>query len=240
MKFGKLPAVRSLKMASMSNHMNMRLVKSRPVRAWERDIVLGMLGNDRIGLCTVAAMYHLRMTQRSVARAGSPLIVTDAEAISDYSAITGYDGTEATDNGAVCLDVINWYKAKGIILGAASVDVQNIEMVKAVIDIFGGIYTGFTVPQSMVDELNQGIDPTFKFLSNDKPTNEGHCVNWEGYGSIGSALDSWGKVYRTVWEFWQQWVTEAYAIVTPDWIKASGVSPSGLDLNGLIEDLSAV
>jgi hypothetical protein len=238
MKFGKLPAKRSLKMASLSNHMNMKTVSYPRVRAWERPIALGMLANDIVGDCTVAAMYHLRMTQRSVAQAGTPLIVTDAEAIADYSAITGYvEGDESTDNGAACMDVLNWYKKGGVLLGASTVDIQNVEMVKAAINTFGCLYTGFTVPQSMVDQLQSGTDPDWSFSSGDKPTNNGHCVNLVGYGADGVALDSWGKVYRTSWEFWQQWFTEAYAVVVPDWVKANGESPTGLDMPGLLAAL---
>jgi hypothetical protein len=224
-------------MASLSNHMNMKTVSYPKVRAWERPIALGMLANDTVGDCTVAAMYHLRMTQRSVAQAANSLVVTDADAIRDYSAITGYDGTDATDNGAACLDVINWYKKGGVILGASTVDIQNIEMVKAAINTFGCLYTGFTVPQSMVDQLQSGTDPDWSFSPSDHPTNNGHCVNLVGYGADGVALDSWGKVYRTSWEFWQQWFTEAYVIASPDWIEASKVSPTGLDMPGLLAAL---
>lgn len=248
MKFGKLPAKRSLKMASLSNHMNMKTVSYPAVRAWERPIELGMLGNgpdtyngrpfDGAGDCTIAAMYHLRMTQRSVAQAGNPLIVTTDEVINDYSTITGYDpDTGQDDNGAACLDVLNWYKAKGIILGASTVDIQNIEMVKAAINTFGCLYTGFTVPQSMVDEMRAGLEPTFTFLQRDKPSDEGHCVNFTGYGADGLAFDSWAKVRHMSWDFWQQWFTEAYAVVAPDWVKANGVSPTGLDMPGLLAAL---
>jgi hypothetical protein len=236
-KFGKLPAKRSMKMAALSSHMNMKTVSYPKVRAWERPIVLGILANDQIGDCTVAAMYHLRMTQRSVAQAAKPLIVTEAEAKADYSAITGWDGTDATDNGANCLDVINWYKKQGVILGASTIDIQNIEMVKAAINTFGCAYAGFTVPQSMVDQLNSGTDPDWSFNSADQPTQEGHCVNLVGYGADGVALDSWGKVYRTGWEFVQQWFTELYAIASPDWIEANKESPTGLDMPGLLAAL---
>jgi hypothetical protein len=135
------------------------------------------------------------------------------------------------------MDVINWYKAKGILLGASTVDIQNIEMVKVAIYTFGCLYAGLTVPQSMVDQMNAGQDPDFQFYPNDTATDEGHCVNLVGYGADGVALDSWGKVYRTSWQFWQQWFTEAYAVVTPDWIKANSISPSGLDMPGLLAAL---
>ena len=87
-----------------------------------------------VGNCTVAGFYHMLMTQRSVAQAGNPLVVTTEQALADYSAITGYDPTTgANDNGAYCSDVLAFYLAKGRILGKASVDFHNVDMVKAVI-----------------------------------------------------------------------------------------------------------
>ena len=165
MKFGKLPAKHSLKTVALSNYTKMSALAFPPVRAWERPIELGMLGNDMVGDCTVAGFYHMLMTQRSVAQAGNPLIVTTEQALADYGAITGYDPTTgANDNGAYCSDVLAYYLEKGRILGKASVDFHNVDMVKAAINIFGGLYRGFTVPQSTVDELQQGIRPTFRLF----------------------------------------------------------------------------
>ena len=238
--FGKLPARHNLGTLALSNYTKMSALAFPPVKAWERPIELGMLGNDEVGDCTVAGFYHMLMTQRSVAQAGNPLIVTTPQALADYSAITGYDPTTGSnDNGALCADVLTYFQNKDMILGKASVDFHNTDMVKAAIYTFGCLYTGFTVPQSTVNELQHGIDPTFNFIPNDTRTNEGHCVNFVGYGRSGAAFDSWGKVYHMGWDYLLQWFDEAYVVVTPDWIKASGKSPSGLDLTGLVADMTA-
>jgi hypothetical protein len=196
-----------------------------------------MLGNDSVGDCTIAGFYHLRMNMQAVANAGTPLLVTTEQALADYAAITGYDGTPATDRGANCMDVLNWYRQKGTIAGYVVLDQNNIDQVKAATFLFGGAYIGFNVPQSMADQLNSGQDPDWSFSASDKPSGEGHCVTPVGYGRDGLAVLSWGKVYRTSWDFWNAWTDEAYSIVSKDWIKASGVSPTGLDLNGLLADM---
>jgi len=236
MKFGKKPAKRLRKALPLSNYLHMGQVAYPAVHAWERPIAYGMLGNDAVGDCTIAGRYHIRMNMQAVANAGTLLIVTDQQALADYSAITGYNPADpSTDQGANMTDVLAWYKDKYVTL-----DVQNVEQVKAAIYIFGADYIGFGVPQSMADQLNNGIDPDWAFVANDKPSGEGHCVAPFGYGRDGLALCSWGKIYRTSWDFWLQNVDEAYALVLPDWIKRSGTSPSGLDLNGLIADLAQV
>ncbi len=240
-KFGKKAARRSRKTLALSNYLHMGAMAYPPVQAWERPIDLGMLGNDSVGDCTIAGFYHLRMIQRSVAQAGNPLVVSTEQALADYSTITGYNPNDpSTDQGANCIDVLNYYRSKGVIPGYVSLDQNNVDQIQAANYIFGGLYIGFQVPQSTVDELNAGIDPTFNFVANDKPSGEGHCVDPCGHGRAGYAFASWGKYYRASWDYWMAWVDEAYAVVAPDWIKASGVSPSALDLNGLLADMAQV
>jgi hypothetical protein len=42
------------------------------------------------------------------------------------------------------------------------------------------------------------------------------------------------------WAFFQKYCSEAYALVSTDWLQSSGVSPSGLDLAALKADVRAV
>jgi hypothetical protein len=42
------------------------------------------------------------------------------------------------------------------------------------------------------------------------------------------------------WAWFEKYCSEAYALVSKDWLKASGVAPSGFDLATLEEDLKAV
>lgn len=238
LKFGKKPAKRSRKTLFLANYLHTSAIAYPAVKAWERPIDYGMLGNDSVGDCTIAGFYHLRMNMQAVANAGTPLVVTTAEALADYSAITGYNGTPATDNGANCIDVLNWYRQKSTIAGYVALDQGNIEQVKIGTYLFGGAYIGFNVPLSMVNQLNSGQDPDWSYSPDDTASGEGHCVTPVGYGRDGLAVISWGKVYRTSWDFWNAWVDEAFCIVSKDWIKRSGVSPTGLDLNGLLADMA--
>ena len=233
MKFGKKPAKRLRKCCPLSSYLNMSQVAFPPVMAWERPIDYGMLGNDSVGDCTIAGHYHLRMNWHAVANAGTPLVVTTQQALDDYSAITGYNPADpSTDQGANMPDVLAYYKDK-----YATLDIQNVDQIKAAMYLFGGAFIGFNVPQSMADQLNNGYDPDWAYSASDKPSGEGHCVTPLGYGRDGLAVCSWGKIYRTSWDFWLAWVDEAYALASSEWIKALGVSPSGLDLNGLLADL---
>ena len=102
MKFGKKAQRKRIRKAlALSNYMNMSAMAYPAVKAWERPIAYGMLGNDAVGDCTIAGHYHLRMNMQAVANAGTPLVVTTEQALADYSAATGYNPADpSTDQGA--------------------------------------------------------------------------------------------------------------------------------------------
>lgn len=68
----------------------------------------------------------------------------------------------------------------------------------------------------------------------------GHEVYLCGYGRRGFRVVSWGTTYTFNPDFLAKYGQSIDAAISPDWIKQSGVSPSGLDLNGLLQDAAAV
>lgn len=242
LKLGRLPAKRSLKSLALSNYLNMGAAAFPRSHAWERPIDYGIMANDRIGDCTCAAIGHMIMNWQAVANAGSPVSIPDSEIISAYSAITGYDpASGANDNGANELDVLNYWQTTGIaghkIVGKATLDIHNVGQIKAACYLFGGVYIGFEVPAYIMDDTS---NHNWGSMSGDKSIVGGHAVPIFGYGRGGCTNVSWGDFYHMSWEFWLRYVDEAYAVVSTDWLKQSGVSPSGLDLAGLLQDLNAV
>lgn len=238
MKLGKRPAKRSLKSLSLSNYLHMGQVPYPQVCSWQRDIEWGDLGNLTVGDCTCADVLHHRMLQASVAHAGSPLIFSTDQALQLYTAITGYNPADpSTDQGAVMLDVQNYMKANAGIQGFVTLDAGNLSQIQAALYLFGGVDLGFNVPAYIMDVPAGG---SWSDTGGDTTIEGGHAVLACGYGRSGFRVVSWGQTYTANWEFWSQYVDEAYAWVSSDWIKASGVSPTGLDLAGLMQDLSAV
>jgi hypothetical protein len=198
-----------------------------------------MLANDLLGDCTCADVLHHRMLQASVAHAATPLTFTDQEAITLYEQFGYVAGNPSTDNGANMLDVQNYMKANAGIAGFVTLDVGNIEQVKAALYLFGGIDIGFQVPGYIMQvpaggswsQPASGADPTIE---------GGHAVLGCGYGRSGIRVVSWGTTYTFDFSFWANYVDEAYCWVSTDWIKASGVSPTGVDLAGLLSDLQSI
>ena len=64
----------------------------------------------------------------------------------------------------------------------------------------------------------------------------GHAVCAFGYGKSGCAVCSWGRIFYMTWPFWEEYVDEAHIAVSANWIKGSGLAPSGVDLQALLQD----
>ena len=243
MKFGKLAPKRSLKTPALSNFMHTPLVPAPPTKAyWEYRVKEWfMLGNDSIGDCTCAAASHLIMNWTAH---GTGLVEPTLEqTIAAYSAVSGYDpSTGANDNGAVELDVLNYWTKTGIaghlISGYASLDVQNIDQIKAAVYLFGGAYIGFQVPRSAMDQVQAG--QAWDVVADDGGIDGGHAVPILGYGAEGCTCITWGALQQMTWNFWQKYCDEAYCVVSADWLNKSGVSPVGLDLPGLLTAMKGI
>src|SRR5580704_7817183 len=119
------------------------------VQAW------GMMDNDQIGDCTCAAAGHLIMewTANAKKKGSTP---TDTQIVAAYSAITGYNpATGANDNGAVEIDVLNFWRQSGIAghkIGAyMALEPANHNHIMDSVYIFGGCYIGLQLPISAQD-----------------------------------------------------------------------------------------
>ena len=68
----------------------------------------------------------------------------------------------------------------------------------------------------------------------------GHAVYVVGYDSETLTCITWGQLKKMTWAWFAQYCSEAYGLVSKDWLKASGISPSGFDLATLEADLAEV
>jgi len=219
---------------------------------------LGMMGNDRLGDCTCAGLAH--MIQVWTGNANPPAKVwTDDQVVAAYSQLCGYDpANPASDQGGVELDILNAWRTSGVngdkIVAYVSLDPKNATELQQAIALFGGIYTGIALPTSA---QQQTIWDTTPSSPSDAGTWGGHCVPLVGYYPAtqgnwfhrmlgeqatkgGAVCITWGATKKLTWDFIADYMDEAYAVLTQDWIEANGKSPSGFDLATLQADLAAV
>ena len=131
------------------------------------------------------------------------------------------------------------------IAGYANVDITNLDLIKFAIQMFGGVGLAFDVPSYIMNVAaggdwseTPGADTTWAFVANDKAAMKSTLC---GYGRRGFRAGILGhNLPRFNPDFLAKYGQSIDAAISPDWIKQSGVSPSGLDLNGLLQDAAAV
>jgi hypothetical protein len=196
---------------------------------------------EGLGDCTIAGCAHA--IQVWTLNASKELTLPDSTIKGAYEAWCGYKaGQPSTDNGGVELYVLNdWRKtglAKQKLLGYADPKVSNLTEIKISIALFGGVYIGLNVPQSVMD--NAG-DPSIPWDVGGNTTYVGgHCVFVPKYDGTYLYPISWGQVYRMTVPFWNKNVDEAHTLLSSDWIASTGLAPSQVNLQQLNADLAAI
>jgi hypothetical protein len=217
---------------------------------WASDLAggWGMMLNDRLGCCTLAAAYHLMQVWSAH---GRERVLTEADPFVEqaYREFAGYDGTPATDRGAVEQDILRQWLQTGVpiaegteddprpgrsrLLFYGEVDPRNLVDVCRAIHDCGGVYVGFEVPAWLMetDPLPQiwYTDVNLRSPAGDQIVG-GHAVSLIGYDNAASTFDvlSWGTLYQMSFAFFRRYVDEVYALSHPWWVDATGRTPLGL------------
>lgn len=241
-KLGKHLPKRSLKTLQLSRYLPRLAAAPQYHYGLNMSSGWAMLGNDTIGDCTCAGAGHAEMAWT---KSAGGLFTPDTQSIiSAYSAVSGYDpATGRNDNGAACLDVLNYWRNEGIAgqkIGAfAQVNISNIAEMKAAIYLFGLVYVGIAMPlafQNQPKEWRQGPG-----LGGDYAPGSwgGHCVIFPGYDELTLDVITWGERINMTWEAWLNYGDEAYAIVSTQFLsKTTNESPLGFDTDQLNADLA--
>lgn len=244
LKLGRKPKVEDARTLRLAKYLD--LAEALPATPPSADWVTGvpswpMYGNDRLGDCTCAAVGH--MIQAWSQAAGGLKTFADADIEALYIPDTG-----TQDDGRSEMDVLNYWRQTGVgqpsyadrIIAYASVDPSNIDEVKAAISFFGGLYVGIGLP------LTAQGQSVWDVVSDLPGRNEpyswgGHAVPILGYNQSGEyVVVTWGAPLTMTQAFWTMYGDEAYAIISPDFIGAAGVTPAGFDLERLEADLTEI
>jgi hypothetical protein len=209
----------------------------------------GMMDNAQIGDCTCAAAGHLLMEW--TANAQSKIFMpSDAQIVAAYSAITGYNPkTGANDNGAQEIDVLNYWRQTGIaghkIQASVALEPSNHTHIMDGTWTFGGCYIGLALPKTAQAQTqnHQPWSVTSLGTKGDGAPGSwgGHAVPVVAYDSRSLTVVTWGALQTMTWGFWAAYCDEAYAILSPDFLKPKGgqpVTPNGFNLAQLQEDLA--
>jgi hypothetical protein len=251
-KLGRLAPKHDLRTLRLENYMGTALPEPPQLCAWSRKaaVAWGMMANDRIGDCTIAGAGHA--VQAWTANESNETTIADAAIIAAYSAVSGYDPTTgANDNGAVELDVLNYWRKQGIgghkISAYAAIKPTNHRLVAQALYLFGGVYAGVALPLAAQDQLNAGQPwtvPTHGRIRYEYQPGSwgGHAIYLPDYAlASGLTCVTWGALQSMSWAWWDAYCDECYAILpVNDWVTGTKQAPNGFDLAALQKDLAAI
>ena len=135
------------------------------------------------------------------------------------------------------------------------------DMVRQSVALFGGVYIGVELPLRAQDQDIWDVPAKLTradaagswgghaiFVAgydtgngNSKPENGNPAANVPSpVSNFGLTCISWGQPKKMTWAWFARYCSEAYALISPDWLTAAGVSPGGLNSAALEADLAVV
>jgi len=190
-----------------------------------------MDGNDSVGDCTIAALAHATTVYHGFVNK-KPLVMKAAKVLKLYYHLTG-----GVDSGLAELDVLNYWRQNKVsgdeILAYVSIDPKNHTHVEQAMQFFGGVYLGFQVQANCEQDFN-----AHRMWTPGPLTKDGHAVYAVAYDAGSVTVLTWGSTQLGSWDWWDECVDEAYAIVPPE-AKDPNFCP-GFDVQGLLAALNDV
>jgi hypothetical protein len=203
----------------------------------------GMMKNDALGDCTCAAVGHAILQWTTFA--STPRRLSDDDVVQLYEAVGGYNPADkSTDQGAVEVDVLNYWLNRGVdgdaLTAYASIEIGNITAIKDAIHWFGNVYIGLALPLSAQTQEVWSVPPGGAVGLGASGSWGGHAVPVVGYDQRGLLCVTWGQLKRMTYQFWSAYCDEAYALLSKDFIEATGKTPDGVDWEQLQADMQSL
>ncbi len=215
---------------------------------------LGIMRNGDLGDCTCAAYYHALQVWSFNALHNMDT-EPDNDVVALYEQACGYnpvtmpppsEGPGGNEQRVLSflLNTGAPYGPNGSqrhkIAGFVEVGLKNINTIKSVIDCCGVCYIGFNVPQYMMPPHQSPIPVWDVEPSANNKIIGGHAVVLAGYDATSFRVISWGQYYTMTWAFFEKFVDEAYAIVDPEWMTATGKCPMGLTVEQIEQAMQSL
>lgn len=205
---------------------------------------LGAMLNDSLGDCAEAGYGHALQVWSDAS--GKHELTEPDSAIEALYETQGYvPGNESTDTGTI-LQVLLSLLVKGPVPDGIPKLLAFIELDPTIpADISratyecGLVYIGFNVPAFLQSLESPGSTWNTEPWSNSNIVGS-HCVISAGYRPGFRDIISWGSRYAMTDAFWAKYVDEAYALVSPEWIEATGRTPLGMTVTQLEAQMAAI
>lgn len=243
LKLGRKPGVvydrRTLQLSRVMGALDMP-VAPRVFTIAAAQTSFPLFANDRYGDCTCAAHGH-RILAEERSSQQHEVTLTEKDVLAVYSAVTGFSPEDpSTDNGAYCLDVLNYMRKTGMgrerdgtphTIGAfAQVRLSDHDQIRRATRTFGGAYVGAGLPLSAQAGVGRVWD---EVDAGDVGSWGGHCMYVRGWTPDGPVFVTWGQNQKATWKWWDAYVDEAYVVISEDYLRGGKTTPQGLDVGRL-------
>lgn len=192
-----------------------------------------MLGNDKYGDCTFAGAYHAKMAVAQIDGIKEKLL-SDQEIIDAYLKYTN-----GADQGAVEADLLSHWESEGLfgskIAAYAPTDHKDFDEIKSVVNAFGFCYIGVLVPSPCMQQFKNNEPWALTGTPADQKIEGGHCVIIVGYDEKYFYVVTWGEIQAVTKQWFQCYLEETWAIITPEAVEAGRVRD--FRLSDLQEDI---
>lgn len=234
-RLGKHPKKTDRRTLQLARYLDARHLPTPPEKidhASRLPSNIGMMGNDKYGDCTIAAIGH--MVQSWTVYADFPITT-----IPDSEITKAYFELSPNDEGCYMLDVLNYWRKTGVGGDKCEAFVEtaaaNITQAQLAIQYFGNLFIGMGLPNTNTFGPWDVKKPTWPA----NPAN-GHAVCLIGYDNAKEVFKvaTWGQVWDMSYGWFKKYVDEGYAILNDVSLNATGLTPEGFDLTALQNDLA--
>jgi hypothetical protein len=209
----------------------------------------GMLANDRIGDCVIAMMLH--SIEDFHLDAGTPVpAFSDQDAVSIYSAITGYNpkrphSDQGTDEGAA----MRYWESPGLktsdgethtIVATVAVDATNLNECRIAIDEFVDLQIGIALPITAQGQTEWTVVGDGKTGNSAPGSWGGHGIPYREYDAETFKCVTWGAELLLTVPFHREYACQAHVVITREMLSKQGIGPSGVNWDELLADIKAL
>lgn len=248
MKLGKLPARPGAVTFAFANYFDAAKLPTPPAVFGHEALVAnyGMLGNDRYGDCVWAGAAHETMLWAK--EGGTTDTFTPASVLSDYSAVTGFNPNDpSTDKGTEVSVAAKYRRTTGIldaagkrhrVLAYVSVPQSSLPTLSTAAYVLGAVGLGIQFPDSAMQQFHNhqpwSVVPGATIEG-------GHYVPLVGRLASGNyVVVTWGRTQEVTPEFIEAYADEAVGYLSHEFIRSSGTTLEGFNLDQLEADLKAL
>jgi hypothetical protein len=209
----------------------------------------GMLANDRIGDCVIAMMLHSIEDFHLDVDTPVPAF-TDQDAVSIYSAITGYHPNDpSSDHGTDENAAMSYWEQPGLrtsdgathtIVATVAVDPSDLNECRIAIDEFVDLQIGIALPVTAQGKTEWTVVGDGRTGNSAPGSWGGHGIPYREYDADTFKCVTWGAELLLTVPFHRAYAQEAHVVVTKEMLSKQGIGPSGVAWDELVADIKAL